>query len=599
MITEKLTNVKETRGLFSPRMDYEQWTPLGRGDPLKNDPTYDYVPPVLERVHYWIEPSLRKPDPPMPGDKQKTEILLLGVSSKKPSTGGTSVADSRRDTYEPFLKFVDGPIFQSSYQRIARPNFSTYFPTSFYSSKSKPDKNMYLSKGEQRVPYTMLVPPPPPKKAVESIHSMQKPVPTYSKPMLNITTQKSMINETSTTPSSVTVQESNLIYQSSSLGGLSNWNDGKNDFAEPSSQVTWKTPLKNDTDIAMSLNIKLSPEKFLNFHLNNTRSQNNLTLLYNVSSSDSSREDIDSSGIMYKGQVSDGDMDIASTYVNIGKAEAQMDSSSGFGISSVSIEPPQIMVRQPPVIINARPSSIISKPMSPLTMHTLQTMQTMQPPPVSKPLESKYTSSNSLFSVLRKEITKQFIPTTTKFIPTPLPEIIIQTTTVPTVPSSTTAALTTDPLFKHYKQPSEPLKGPMYLIIQGHSKVKTYGPSKQIHGINVQETNEILTSGEKNKYTVKHLHNFKKETNVDEQHVREGRSSNLQSLKHVVKTGLGAINFNDFENNNRRNDNDVQETELSVSYDVSSRKDTSNQKYHKGIVEAARTIKDDDVQFKQ
>lgn len=571
-------------------MDYEQWTPLGRGDPLKNDPTYDYVPPVLERVHYWIDPALRKPDPPIPGENQKTEILLLGVSSKKPSTGGTSVADSRRDTYEPFLKFVDGPIFQSSYQRIARPHFSTYFPTSFYTSKSKPEKNIYVTKGEQRVPYTVLVPPPIPKKSSNSdMMHLQKPVMTFSKPVTNLTTTKSPVTETLTTPSAVTVQESNLIFQSSSIGGLNKWNDASNDFAESSNQVTWKTPHSNESD--ESLNIPLTPETFLEFHLNNTGNSDNVTLLYNVSSSVISTDtNIGDSGIMYKGQVSDGDMDIASTYVNIGKAEAQMDSSSGFGISSVSIEPPQIMIRQSPVIMNAHSPSLISKP---IPMHTLQTMQTMQPPLVSKPGEKKYASTNTLLSLLKKEITKPIPTTTSKFIPTSLPYIKHHTTTP--IPSSTISSLTTDPLFKHYKQPSEPLKGPMYLIIQGHSKVKTYGPSKQLHGIKIQETNEIFTSDEKNRYTVKHIHNFKKEGS--DERVREGRSNNLQSLKHVVKAGLGAINFNDFETN-RRKDNDVQETELSVSYDVSSHRETSSEKYHKGIVEAARTIKEDN-EFKQ
>lgn len=39
--------------MISPRMDFDQWTPLGRGDPLKNDPTFDYLPPILDKVYYW------------------------------------------------------------------------------------------------------------------------------------------------------------------------------------------------------------------------------------------------------------------------------------------------------------------------------------------------------------------------------------------------------------------------------------------------------------------------------------------------------------------------------------------------------------------
>ncbi|GAB0098457.1 hypothetical protein DMENIID0001_141940 [Sergentomyia squamirostris] len=65
------------RALFSPRVDYNEWMPVGRGDPLKNDPTYDYSPPFLERVRYWESGG---------GKQEKTgEILLLGVPSKKPS----------------------------------------------------------------------------------------------------------------------------------------------------------------------------------------------------------------------------------------------------------------------------------------------------------------------------------------------------------------------------------------------------------------------------------------------------------------------------------------------------------------------------------
>uniref|UniRef100_A0A182PCX9 Uncharacterized protein n=1 Tax=Anopheles epiroticus TaxID=199890 RepID=A0A182PCX9_9DIPT len=63
------------RNFHSPRLEYNEWLPVGRGDPLKNDPTYDYSPPVLDRVRYWSDSA-----------KEKTsgnDILLLGVPSKK------------------------------------------------------------------------------------------------------------------------------------------------------------------------------------------------------------------------------------------------------------------------------------------------------------------------------------------------------------------------------------------------------------------------------------------------------------------------------------------------------------------------------------
>lgn len=139
-----------SRGSFSPRMDYEKWKPLGRGDPLQNDPTYDYLPPVLDRVHYWLNPSLRKPDSEI---TEKTEAP--GPTSKKPQT-------ERRHIFYPLLKFVDGP-------KIGRPT-SYRRPPPFYSNEEKPG---FAGKGE-RFPYTMLVPPPVHKKP-DSGTQFQKP----------------------------------------------------------------------------------------------------------------------------------------------------------------------------------------------------------------------------------------------------------------------------------------------------------------------------------------------------------------------------------------------------------------------------------------
>lgn len=63
-----MTNERETA--------QSAWQPVGRGDPLK-DPTYDYMPPVLDRVRYWGEGS---------SNRNKNDILLLGVPSKKLSS---------------------------------------------------------------------------------------------------------------------------------------------------------------------------------------------------------------------------------------------------------------------------------------------------------------------------------------------------------------------------------------------------------------------------------------------------------------------------------------------------------------------------------
>uniref|UniRef100_A0AAG5DAW7 Uncharacterized protein n=1 Tax=Anopheles atroparvus TaxID=41427 RepID=A0AAG5DAW7_ANOAO len=80
------------RNFHSPRLEYNEWLPVGRGDPLKNDPTYDYSPPVLDRVRYWSEG----------GSKEKAagnDILLLGVPSKKVSKDWNSVPPVARRNY--------------------------------------------------------------------------------------------------------------------------------------------------------------------------------------------------------------------------------------------------------------------------------------------------------------------------------------------------------------------------------------------------------------------------------------------------------------------------------------------------------------------
>lgn len=155
--------------VFSPRMDYDEWTPLGRGDPLKNNPTFDYVPPVLDRVQYWLDSHQQHTTEP----SSKRDILVLGVTAKKTSP----------KIPEQFLKFVDGPKFTRTGGQdttVYRNDFTgsagaeppkvvrttsfrnglvdyrnqnrlqslpaSYYPSSYYNQKIKP--------------YTMMMPPP-------------------------------------------------------------------------------------------------------------------------------------------------------------------------------------------------------------------------------------------------------------------------------------------------------------------------------------------------------------------------------------------------------------------------------------------------------
>ena len=90
---------KEGRSLF-PRLEYtNEWTPVGRGDPLK-DPTYDYMPPVLDRVRYWAEGT---------SHKNKNDVLLLGVPSKKVSS------INKKNNYGPIKRTYFSMPYQSQF----------------------------------------------------------------------------------------------------------------------------------------------------------------------------------------------------------------------------------------------------------------------------------------------------------------------------------------------------------------------------------------------------------------------------------------------------------------------------------------------------
>lgn len=219
-------------------MDYDEWTPLGRGDPLKNNPTFDYVPPVLDRVQYWLDSQQHTTEP-----SSKRDILVLGVTAKKTSP----------KIPEQFLKFVDGPKFTRTGNQdstLYRNDFTgstgaeppkivrttsfrnglidyrnqnrlqslpaSYYPNPYYSQKIKP--------------YTMMMPPPIIQKAETSTN-------------FNIGTSKDKIISYPDTSSFSTQTEEGPILQDAQYYGAPSKDYGRYSPA-PSSRPysTSKTP---------------------------------------------------------------------------------------------------------------------------------------------------------------------------------------------------------------------------------------------------------------------------------------------------------------------------------------------------------------------
>lgn len=139
----------------------------------------------------------------------------------------------------------------------------------------------------------------------------------------------------------------------------------------------------------------------------------------------------------------------------------------------------------------------------------------------------------------------------------------------------TTAApmsLTTDSLFSHYKQPSLPVRGPMYLIIQGHSKVKTYGPDGSTKKTEKHEakmvpvvaredpviTHVASTDSIESEIQVKHLHKLQ-ETNAKSKAAATNRPAKkvatpMADLLSLLDSSLASFGLNDKEAKTKTNE---------------------------------------------
>lgn len=405
----------DNRNLFSPRMEYDEWTPLGRGDPLKNDPTYDYVPPVLERVHYWMEPSKRTPDPPV----LNSGVLILGSSRTEPTYTirvttpkyhPVKEADSRLDTMsllDPFLKLMDvskfglnlNPSTNNYYKpavnqnRIHQMNYQRPTPVHQFNGQ-----RYQQPQALQRPPYTMLMPPPPPPSPPLSSVMTFATVTTTEVP-------RTQSFQTTTSPGQTTTTMTTTMAPTTKP------------ISEPNITTIYPTTvIANTENLYKAVAIGLPDEN------------------------DAMKNDADSFESMKK------------PVENTVNGENDYDLNKEFEYKNQQKRPSQeqytLKWNDPH---KYRPS--------------YDDKLLMTPPSKVVKMGDKYIS-NSKWGADNRATTMRPVTTT-----------------------RVTNILTTDPMFKHYKQPSEPIKGPFYLIIQGHSKVKTYGASKN-------PINGLLTSNE-------------------------------------------------------------------------------------------------------
>lgn len=198
-------------------------------------------------------------------------------------------------------------------------------------------------------------------------------------------------------------------------------------------------------------------------------------------------------------------------------------------------------------------------------------------PPV---FESHSTQLNDIYQHENQNIVP--VDTTTPFTPTTMPAI----------------TLTTDQLFSHYKQPVEPLRGPMYLIIQGHSKVKTYGQQSDIDAIKhlpkmvpvISTKDPVIThvvseDDHGNEIQVTHMHKIENsESNAAMESVKMAKTqsnSTMGSLLSLLDSSFAGFFLNDNETkykstDNKTNKNVSVETPASVTGQVNANNFTSH-----------------------
>ncbi|CAG4975536.1 unnamed protein product [Parnassius apollo] len=557
---------------FSPRMDFEQWKPLtGRGDPLRNDPTYDYEPPVLERVHYWADESrLERERYP----ERKSEVLMLGVSSRKPSVA------PRTPQLPP--------------KRQHRP------PPPPPPPPHSPKYEDYTYRYSEYYPMTILVPPPPPPPGHQpSLFIMPEekiPVP-FSLPK-QADVPIPFNRATTVTPehlSSFAVQEANLIYQASTTS--QNWfRDFNQTKVLQNSPITsdyagWgpTTPLDdnnivNDTHnlIFNDHTIEISePYLFYKPFLSESpppliTSGQPLVTAFVPTASPPVEPTTSSTEVTWpSNELSfDSTTEIQNTY----ETTTHSHETTNKFVTTTTLSPKseQMVIdmlgpmmsmplaadperSEDNLYAHASENIQFFKEQTTEDIRKLELMQNIQPPPSTKFPKSSTEVERQPFHVNPHVLNNSLHAK--KFVNTHDPYLHMRFTTPMT--STTQASSSQESKFS-----TEVPTVPMYLIIQGHSKVKTYS-SKAENSVNDPSLNDLT----KHKITseVKHLHPLKEKHAKKLEKVDTTRKDRARDLKTLIDNGLGSI--------------EIQEADIGIKYDVSDGSKVPIEVYKKGIVD--------------
>ncbi|KAI8119958.1 hypothetical protein CVS40_8706 [Lucilia cuprina] len=488
---------------FSPRMDYNnnEWRPVGRGDPLKNDPTFDYSPPTLDRVRYWadsdkekdkteevsaalVDAKLKKANP------GKNEILLLGVTGDR-MRGGAPV----QQHVPHMLKNAKGetPLLQPKYTSIRRSYYAHQLPTHLMPPPMQPmqpaTQQHQLQSSSQMQQHQ-----PQQQQAQSSMQSqsqhhqvsaMHMVKPAHSEYRHNMPGHSYM---TSSPMSSMSVH-SKPYYMSTatqpwmhtttlaSKGGASTSSSSVHSpLMMSGNSHRYSHPQTHDSHHQESVN-------YVTYHSRPSLTSTPSIMLgmnvaghHEIYSPNSIRG---SSSGHHKSTLSSSrkpwihDL-LQKEFIKPVKPTQNPNSYHVDTIKSSHMEPQQHFepVMRPQGISTTYAPVTFVTPTMPSTTSTTQTVYitstTQKQTTTTTPPSPMYSSTPSTYTT-----TTHAPRTTTTLSPTRL--LIPNTSNLAYRPTVAPVKMTTDSLFSHYNQPEKPLRGPMYLIIEGHSKVKTYG----------------------------------------------------------------------------------------------------------------------------
>ncbi|XP_037708546.1 mucin-2 [Drosophila subpulchrella] len=487
-----------------------EWRPLGHGDPLQKDPTYDYSPPALERVRYWAEnnstgqsnPEARKKElpPEVLRNKTKSEVLLLGVASER-------VRVPHSHSYPPVGLTHNQQHQQQQQAKYAAIRRSYYAPTQQQHGPQTQHMPSHFN-AQQHMPPTHLMPPPmmmikssgaPPH--LEYRHSMMATGAPTSYMSLN-----HMSSPTPKSPMTSSVIYHQPMGHHTSLSSSTPWMTSM-----PPHRLSYSDPHLQESMHTYSFSRPHHHQQSMMSY-----SPNSLPGLQSGSKTGLRKpwlhELLQKEVVVTSKPKVKPTMPATKYLMGTSKPHHPLP-PMGMGISST----------RPP--FTYAPVTFVPGPPT-IAVPTVATRQELQPeiyisptPQTSNPgfrpmLMTSTTTVGTTPSTTTPIYHRTSTTTTSNRLLIPQTSNLAQRPTVAPAPSEPT----TDSLFSHYKQPPKPLMGPMYLIIEGHSKVKTYGQneldphspkivpviSKREPVVRIADPNE--KRGTVESYQVKHLH---------------------------------------------------------------------------------------------